>query len=462
MGIVETRLVYTANGATYTIPYINTAVAASKPADSISNPTIAQYRRGLVDQVTTVNGGSIPFVYYEEEHGTNSLGSPYSTLALFKSMMQSRITWLKSWHNAPVAVSTMVPKNSSRDMFKTATEVSTFTASQSGSVLTVTGTVSGLPLEVGMQIVGTYAALSTINSFGTGTGGAGTYNLSASTTQTSQTMRAFNQISATTEMPAGLRYQYNDDLLATRLDGYADYAVDTMSALCQGSSSSISNSYRNKMKVAPFFTTTAAGDNTQDYITQQSTLILTDAPTLGMALAIHPIVASFNITSMSTTGNVITCDANLGALGAELGWVSGLVIIPQQDIGSVTSTKLAGGSAYYMNIISNGANSTFTVSTTPGGTTKTIENFTGSVSVRTAAMSRVVTSVSGSGPYTVTTTTGSSSGTYSKRYTTGYEVRQQYYADGTPGITGLHLTIHANTLVAKTDTLKTRFGKWIN
>lgn len=70
-----------------------------------------------------------------------------------------------------------------------------FTASQTGTVLNVTSfSVGDAPLSVGMQIVSTAAAALPSNpviaSFGTGTGGVGTYNVSVSQTVASQTMRA--------------------------------------------------------------------------------------------------------------------------------------------------------------------------------------------------------------------------------------------------------------------------------
>lgn len=66
----------------------------------------------------------------------------------------------------------------------------TVTASTSGSVATVTAVASGV-LRVGDYFYGPgIAAGTTITSFGTGTGGVGTYNLSTSQTVSSETMFA--------------------------------------------------------------------------------------------------------------------------------------------------------------------------------------------------------------------------------------------------------------------------------
>ena len=63
-----------------------------------------------------------------------------------------------------------------------------FTASISGSTMTVTGTPTGV-IQVGMRISGTgVTAGTTITAAGTGTGGAGTYTVSASQTVSSTTI----------------------------------------------------------------------------------------------------------------------------------------------------------------------------------------------------------------------------------------------------------------------------------
>lgn len=64
-----------------------------------------------------------------------------------------------------------------------------FTASISGTTMTVTGSVTGTPLCVGMAISGN-GATGTITALGTGTGGSGTYTVSVSQTVSSATLTA--------------------------------------------------------------------------------------------------------------------------------------------------------------------------------------------------------------------------------------------------------------------------------
>lgn len=65
-----------------------------------------------------------------------------------------------------------------------------------GNLLTVTGAVTGDPLAVGQTIelaTGAGGSLGVISSFGTGTGGAGTYNLVGGVNAGAQSMRAFTR-----------------------------------------------------------------------------------------------------------------------------------------------------------------------------------------------------------------------------------------------------------------------------
>ena len=65
-----------------------------------------------------------------------------------------------------------------------------------GNLLTVTGTVTGDPLAVGQTIelaTGAGGSLGVISSLGTGTGGAGTYNLTGGVNTASASMRAFTR-----------------------------------------------------------------------------------------------------------------------------------------------------------------------------------------------------------------------------------------------------------------------------
>jgi hypothetical protein len=69
----------------------------------------------------------------------------------------------------------------------------TFTGTVAAAVLTVSGSVTGNPIAVGQKITGTNITAGTfIASFGTGTGGAGTYNLNQSMTEaTPETISSF-------------------------------------------------------------------------------------------------------------------------------------------------------------------------------------------------------------------------------------------------------------------------------
>jgi len=65
-----------------------------------------------------------------------------------------------------------------------------------GNLLTVTGAVTGDPLAVGQTIelaAGVGGSLGVISSLGTGTGGAGTYNLTGGVNNSSASMRAFTR-----------------------------------------------------------------------------------------------------------------------------------------------------------------------------------------------------------------------------------------------------------------------------
>lgn len=69
----------------------------------------------------------------------------------------------------------------------------TFSGTIASTVLTVTGSITGNPIAVGQKITGAGVTVDTfIASFGTGTGGAGTYNLTvASTVGGSETITSF-------------------------------------------------------------------------------------------------------------------------------------------------------------------------------------------------------------------------------------------------------------------------------
>jgi hypothetical protein len=82
-----------------------------------------------------------------------------------------------------------IPSNTNRITTGSDLTPGSFTGSMSGTVLTVTGTVTGKAIQVNDVIGGTGIATNTrIASLGTGTGGAGTYNLTISNTVSSEAM----------------------------------------------------------------------------------------------------------------------------------------------------------------------------------------------------------------------------------------------------------------------------------
>lgn len=106
------------------------------------------------------------------------------------------------------------------------------TASCASTVLTVTAVTSGA-LLVGMTVSyysgGAYVSLGTISSFGTGTGGVGTYNLSVGGTVASSAMNAGTIIN-TSGTQAGTQYVSSRGVTLSDLpgsDGYAPIVQET-------------------------------------------------------------------------------------------------------------------------------------------------------------------------------------------------------------------------------------------
>lgn len=89
-----------------------------------------------------------------------------------------------------------------------------------GNLLTVTGTVSGDPLAVGQTIelaTSVGGSLGVISSLGTGTGGAGTYNLTGGVNTASASMRGFTRFF---EVPGFARDIFNVGSAITLLTIY--------------------------------------------------------------------------------------------------------------------------------------------------------------------------------------------------------------------------------------------------
>ena len=99
--------------------------------------------------------------------------------------------------------------NTTTGALSTTSAVVSFTASQTTTVITVTGTVTG-NIGVG-SIINTGALQSVVQSLGTGTGGAGTYNVNTSQTVASTTMTASNVVapSGYALVPNAFVYQFN-------------------------------------------------------------------------------------------------------------------------------------------------------------------------------------------------------------------------------------------------------------
>lgn len=103
--------------------------------------------------------------------------------------------------------------------------VASFIASQAGTVLTVTSVLTGT-ITLGAVIGNsTYATTNNwvISSFGTGTGGTGTYNMSASNTIASTTWYVYNISNLTNNTTIGVSNCY---CIATTADGSSLYTVD--------------------------------------------------------------------------------------------------------------------------------------------------------------------------------------------------------------------------------------------
>lgn len=82
----------------------------------------------------------------------------------------------------------LVGSSSGNNDIVDALQGNTFTASISGTVMTVTSSPA-VPIQVGQQVTGSgVTAFTVITSLGSGTGGAGTYNINNSQTISSQTM----------------------------------------------------------------------------------------------------------------------------------------------------------------------------------------------------------------------------------------------------------------------------------
>lgn len=195
----------------------------------------------------------------------------------------------------------------------------TFTASRAGTTLTVTAVASGA-IAVGMSVWHTSGILiGTITAFGTGSGGVGTYTMSASGTVTSRTMS-----SAT----IGASAPTTSDLVvfdANSNVGTAAFAVTTNTSACGGMSVSGLDGVMTwagvgAMTIAGSLSLPVAGANfTRTYtgvmtFTATAT-ITTNGVALGSAITFNNAAATFTLGSALTTSAQVTLTSGALSLG---------------------------------------------------------------------------------------------------------------------------------------------------
>jgi hypothetical protein len=147
-------------GATATLELWN----GTKPS-SLGSPAGTKLATlNLPNPAATVSGGVLTYGTYTQTNSSHSPGTP---------------TFVREKDSSGNVVS------------DTDIGASSFTAAISGTTMTVSGSVTGSPLVVGMEISGSgVTAGTTITALGTGTGGSGTYTVSASQTVSSSTLTA--------------------------------------------------------------------------------------------------------------------------------------------------------------------------------------------------------------------------------------------------------------------------------
>lgn len=259
-------------------------------------------------------------------------------------------------------------------------------------------------------------------------------------TSTDMFQTTANQSVQNVDQAAGNRFNWNDALTAPTPPAGCDYAVNTYSVLGVDGGAN-----RDKIAKAPNSWTTHSTDTGSG-----STMALSGAvaPAIGMAIAINgtpTALTQFTITNTTSGTNTVTTSANFTTLGI----VAGQTFTPATTIGGLT----AGTTYTILSVTNSGANSTFTVS-------NTLSTASGSSLATLNAAARLISTVTGTGPWTVTTITGSSSGTFPNR-ATGALVCQIYTADGQPALSGLHWSAPAVALVAPLlATWKRACGSW--
>ncbi|NBW09745.1 MAG: hypothetical protein EBR82_17150 [Caulobacteraceae bacterium] len=249
-----------------------------------------------------------------------------------------------------------------------------------------------------------------------------------------------NQSIQTIDQTGGNRFLVNDLYLGASPPSGADYFVNTYAPLGWDTTTN-----RDKIAKAPGAWTIDATDTGSG-----STLVLagSTAPTVGMSVALNGTNAAltqFTITNTTSGTNTVTTTANFTTLGI----LAGQTFTPATSIGGLT----AGTRYTILSVTNSGANSTFTVS-------NTLSTASGTVTATVNADARLISGVTGTGPWTCTSIPGSSSGTYPPRVA-GAPVYQIYTADGQPGVVGLHWSAPAVALVAPLmGPLKAKLGSW--
>ena len=171
-------------------------------AFTLNNSTGVASVGGTINGSSTLFGGILAFPKDYASYGTTA-GTLAPTLTLADNadgdlaLMGTMVAYLNNACN----IGDLVTYNTTTGALYSVPPVTTFTASQTTTVLTVTGTPVG-NLGVG-SVVNTGALQSVIKSLGTGTGGAGTYNVDTSQSVTSGAM------TATSVAPSGYAFVPN-------------------------------------------------------------------------------------------------------------------------------------------------------------------------------------------------------------------------------------------------------------
>ena len=230
---------------------------------------------------------------------------------------------------------------------------SVFTATCSTTTLTVSALLSGDPLIVGQYVTGTsITANSYITAFGTGTGGAGTYTLSQSSTQASATTM-YASGNALLGDPAPM------DLGIGPLG--RTYVWDVIPEALNASNVSASATYQTSGSKAA---TLAAGTNSRSITRADGTTVIQ----LDCPRALSTTTAAFTAATF-VTANIATAAAGAGgSAGAFVVSTTPLVGLAIGQTVTVTGTNsgtsgLAAGT--YLISATNGT-STFTLTTTAG------------------------------------------------------------------------------------------------